>query len=265
MTAYVFVGPTLMASDARATWPDAVYLPPVRQGDVYRVFARLRPDAIGIIDGYFTHVPSVWHKEILHAMAEGIPVYGAASMGALRAAELVQFGMLGVGRIFEAYRDGMLEPYEEPFEDDDEVAVVHGPEETGYIALSEALVNVRCTLAEAALHGIIAPESRDRLARFGKALCYPERSYDAILARAKGQVPDDEIERLRLWLPDRKVDQKRVDAIDMLQGIRDGHVIPRTPYALAHTTYWERAKQAVESEDRMGGAGVSATGFHDSG
>jgi hypothetical protein len=87
MTAHVFIGPTLAAEEARAIWPDAVYMPPVRQGDVYRVVTRLRPDAIGIVDGYFAHVPSVWHKEILYALAEGVPVYGSASMGALRAAE----------------------------------------------------------------------------------------------------------------------------------------------------------------------------------
>ena len=35
--------------------------------------------------------------------------------------------MSGVGRIYEAFRDGILE-------DDDEVAVLHGPEELGYPA-----------------------------------------------------------------------------------------------------------------------------------
>ena len=44
-----------------------------------------RPRAIGIIDGYFQQVPSVWHKEILWAMAQGVHVFGSASMGALRA------------------------------------------------------------------------------------------------------------------------------------------------------------------------------------
>ena len=59
--------------------------------------------AIGIVDGYFEGVLSVWHKEILWAMAEGIHVFGSASMGALRAAELHPFGMHGTGRIFEAF------------------------------------------------------------------------------------------------------------------------------------------------------------------
>ena len=114
-------------------------MPPVAQGDVYRA-ALSRPRAIGIIDGYFSGAPSVWHKEILWAMSEGVPVFGAASMGALRAAELHEFGMRGIGRIFEAFRDGVLE-------DDDEVAVVHGPAEIGYLPASEAMVNIRATLA----------------------------------------------------------------------------------------------------------------------
>src|SRR5947209_16461006 len=123
MSVYVFTGPTLSAEEAR-TVLDAVYLPPVSQGDVYRVSFR-RPTAIGIIDGYFERIPAVWHKEILWAMSHGIHVFGSASMGALRAAELEAFGMEGVGAIFEAYRDGRLE-------DDDEVAVVHGPADVGY-------------------------------------------------------------------------------------------------------------------------------------
>src|SRR6202022_2251854 len=69
MTAYVFTGPTLSVEEARAGL-DAVYLPPVSQGDVYRV-GLLRPEAIGIIDGYFDQVPAVWHKEILWAMTHG--------------------------------------------------------------------------------------------------------------------------------------------------------------------------------------------------
>ena len=125
MTIFVFVGPTLRRDDVVATL-DAVCLPPVAQGDVYRVAER-RPRAIGIIDGFFSGAPAVWHKEILWALSEGIEVFGSASMGALRAAELHTFGMQGVGRIFEAYRDGLLE-------DDDEVAVVHGPAETGFVA-----------------------------------------------------------------------------------------------------------------------------------
>src|SRR5437867_11228242 len=141
MSVYVFTGPTLSAEEAR-TVLDAVYLPPVSQGDVYRVSFR-RPTAIGIIDGYFERIPAVWHKEILWAMSHGIHVFGSASMGALRAAELESFGMEGVGSIFEAYRTGA-------WGDDDEVAVAQAPAELGCRALSDAMVDSRHTLALAA-------------------------------------------------------------------------------------------------------------------
>ena len=57
----------------------------------------LAPDAIGIVDGFFHQQPSVWHREILYALSQGVPVFGGASMGALRAAELADYGMTGVG------------------------------------------------------------------------------------------------------------------------------------------------------------------------
>src|SRR5262245_35033808 len=132
----VFVGPTLSVQEA-TTVLDATYLPPAAQGDVLRA-ALQKPVAMGIIDGYFERIPSVSHKEILFAMKQEIYVFGAASMGALRAAELAQFGMEGVGEVYEAFRRGEIE-------DDDEVAVAHAHAEQGYRALSEAMVNIRAT------------------------------------------------------------------------------------------------------------------------
>ena len=138
--AIVFTGPTITPAEA-ARELDAVYRPPAAEGDVYRAAER-HPRAIGIIDGYFENVPAVWHKEILWAMSEGIHVYGSASMGALRAAELAAFGMVGIGTVFEAYRDGVLE--------DDEVAIVHADAEFDFRPASEAMVNIRATLEKAA-------------------------------------------------------------------------------------------------------------------
>jgi hypothetical protein len=119
--ACVFLGPSLPVAAARAEL-DAVYLPPVAAGDMFRLWQR-RPEAVGIIDGYFEHVPAVWHKEIMWIMARGVHVFGAAGLGALRAAELDAFGMRGVGRVYQAVKDGTLDR-------DDEVAVAweEGPD-----------------------------------------------------------------------------------------------------------------------------------------
>src|SRR5258708_4117885 len=104
--------PGVRPADPRFDWR-----PPVRQGELYRA-ALDRPAVIGVIDGYFEVTPTVWHKEILWAMTQGIHVFGAASIGALRAAELDVFGMRGIGRIYDDFRDGVLE-------DDDDVALLH--------------------------------------------------------------------------------------------------------------------------------------------
>ena len=251
MKACVFVGPTLRPEDLP---PDdrIVVLPPVAQGDVYRV-AQGRPTAIGIVDGYFEGVLSVWHKELLWAMAEGIHVFGSASMGALRAAELHPFGMVGTGRVFEAYRDRELE-------DDDEVAVIHGPPETGYVALSEAMVNIRRTLDEAACEGLIAPATRDHLVRIGKDLFYHDRTFDRLLGRAAEQsVSAEELDALRAWLPLGRVDQKREDALAMLQAIQALLASDPEPmqvdYALEWTEVWDDATATSAASTRPGAGG----------
>ena len=137
----VFVGPSLAAEAAAELFPVS-YRSPAAQGDILKA-VRDGARAIGLIDGYFEGVPAVWHKEILFALSSGVHVFGAASMGALRAAELAPFGMCGVGQIFAWYRDGVIDA-------DDEVALIHGPAETSFVSLSEPLVNVRATLIEAA-------------------------------------------------------------------------------------------------------------------
>jgi hypothetical protein len=236
MTAYVFTGPTLSPSDAREVL-DAVYLPPVAQGEVYEV-AQSGPTAIGIIDGYFQQVPSVWHKEILWAMAEGIHVFGSASIGALRAAELHQFGMRGVGRIFEAYRDGEIA-------DDDEVAVIHGPPELSYVALCEPLINMRCTLQAAVNACVISGRTHDRLIAIAKEVFYQQRTYEHLICLGFGAaLPQREIADFKAWLPQNRVDLKRSDALRMLHEMRrllDGASGPmEVSYNLENTETWSR-------------------------
>lgn len=239
MNACVFAGPTLPPRD-EARQRAATWLPPAQQGDVHRAVSLLRPRALGIVDGYFESVPSVWHKEILWAMRQGVHVFGAGSMGALRAAELAPFGMRGVGVVFEAYRDGVLDG--EPFEDDDEVAVAHGPPDSGYLAASEAMVNIRCTLARAERAGVIDAQARARLVALAKGLFFPERSYPRLLE----EIP---LPALAAWLPAGRVNQKRADALAMLEAMRaflDAEPGPaKACFHFEHTTLWERASAAM--------------------
>ena len=243
MTVYVFIGPTLTPEDVSSVVPDAVCLPPVAQGDVYRV-ARQRPRAIGIVDGYFSGAPSVWHKEILWALSQGIPVFGSASMGALRAAELHDFGMQGVGRIFEAYRDGELE-------DDDEVAVVHGPPETGFMVASEPMVNMRATLERAEAAGVISAPTRSQLESAAKSLFFPHRVWPNVLEAVVGDgLPDSERSKFEKWLPEGSVDRKREDALEMLVAMQ-ATVADNSAHAdfrFEQTHFWDDLVERVADE-----------------
>ena len=236
MSAVLFCGPTLGEGDL-ARYSHFRIRPPVRQGDLYAE-TQARPRVIGIVDGYFDGVPAVWHKEILWAIAMGIAVFGAASMGALRAAELHSFGMRGIGRIFEHYRDGVLT-------DDDDVALLHGPAESGYLKLSEPMVNIRATLERAVAEGIIDASMARMVADLAKAQFYQERSWRSVIEGATSVLPARSLERLRSWLPVGQVDQKRQDGLELLHAMdafltRDERQEPVT-YSFQWTQNWEDA------------------------
>jgi hypothetical protein len=238
MKVVIFAGPSLSASEGQREL-DALYLPPAAQGDLYRA-ARDKPVAIGLIDGYFERVPSVSHKEILWAMKEGVHVFGAASMGALRAAELVAFGMEGVGEIYEAFARG-------EFEDDDEVAVVHAAAEQGYRPLSEAMVNVRATLRAAEQAGVVSQEARGILEAFAKGRFHADRHWPALLAKARELgLGKQGVEGLRQFVAERRVDQKRLDALCLLRTLRarlEAGLPPKeVRYPFAHTDAWEHIR-----------------------
>ena len=247
MNIHIFAGPSLSPVDGR-TELDAIFQPPVSEGDVYRV-VRGNPVAIGIIDRYFERVPSVWHKEILYALSRGIHVFGASSMGALRAAELAPFGMEGVGAIFEAYRDGRLE-------DDDEVAVVHGPADIGFLPMSEAMVNIRRALSDARTAGVIGADTREYLETIAKEISYRDRNYANILSRSRERgVPEADLIAFQTWLPEGRVDQKREDALLMLRVMHErfqaGCERKSVHFHFEHTTLWEQAIQLAGKLDRV--------------
>jgi hypothetical protein len=122
-------------------------------------------------------------------------------MGALRAAELYQSGMRGVGRIFEMYRD-------EDVGADDEVAIVFDRETLR--PLTEPLVNVRCSVAAAERAGQLTPSVAAAIIAAARALPYQARTYRRILADA-GEALGTDIAKLAPVLDQH--DQKRLDAL----------------------------------------------------
>lgn len=141
--------------------------------------AECAPSTLVLLDGYYYTVPSVTHKELLYALDAGVRVIGAASLGALRAVELAPFGMEGTGRVFEAYRSGVLDG-------DDEVALLHAAAEHGYRPTTVALVEVRFALERLVAEGAVAADTAGRLIDSLKALPFTARDLARIeeLARS---------------------------------------------------------------------------------
>jgi len=179
----VYLGPTLPVAEARSIL-DATYLDPVQQGDVHRVLAHdPLPAAIGIVDGLWGTVPTVWLCELRYALHRGVRCYGAGSLGALRAVELADEGMVGVGTVYAAFQAGGLE-------DDDEVAVAQAGVEDGWRAASAAMVDIRATLAAAVRARAIEAGKADRIVRAAKRRHFADRMWPEGLERVSVKAED---------------------------------------------------------------------------
>jgi hypothetical protein len=218
MKAVVFLGPSLELDEARRILPDAVYLPPVAQGDLITALADHAPEVVGIVDGVFYQALPVWHKEIVYALEVGVRVLGAASMGALRAAECDAFGMVGVGEVYRRYASAMLAA-------DDEVALAHADADHGWQKLSEPLVNVRATLEAEIKAGRVDASAAEAFVAAARPIWFPKRTvaYLAEAARAAGVAAAD-VDRIVEALLERYVDVKRADALELLETIASGSV-----------------------------------------
>ncbi|MCX4723636.1 TfuA-like protein [Streptomyces sp. NBC_01306] len=235
-TRHLFIGPS---APGFVPPPGIVVRPPVAAGDLLAL-PLTAGDTVGIVDGYFHQVRAVPHKEILALLDRGVTVLGAASTGALRAAELDTFGMRGVGQIYEDYRCGRLDA-------DDEVALLHGPPESGYRAMSEPLVNIRACLAAAVRDGVCTPEAAERIIAALRSVPYALRSYQRFpeLAGTSGLDPGALAALGRHCARNRR-DVKRADALALVEalcadarsgesaerpdGDRTGDPVPRTVF-----------------------------------
>lgn len=190
---YVFTGPTVPRDDALLSAPGIRVRPPVRHGDL---FGLGRGDTAVLVDGVYHQAAALRHKEILAALASGVRVIGAASIGALRAAELEPFGVEGVGQVFDAVRSGLLTS-------DAEVAVGQDPNDA--TAVTWPLVNVREVLhAGMAAEVLTAADAQRLLVALGRVY-YAQRSSAAMRAvcRREGAA------RFAQWLAEQRAADAR--------------------------------------------------------
>jgi hypothetical protein len=171
-TVGVFAGPSLPITD-RLVAAGLTYLPPAARGDVAAAAERF--EAVLLIDGVFHQAIAPSAKEML-AACRRVPVFGAASMGALRAAECRKFGAIPLGAIAGWYAAGVIDG-------DDEVAVLMDP--ATLRALSVPSVNVRYVARLAARRGVLrAAEAHAWANRARREIFYADRSWRGAIALA---------------------------------------------------------------------------------
>ena len=133
---------------------------------------------IGFVDGAIEHRSRVPLRELREAVATPeVEVFGAASMGAVRAVQLESKGMRGVGRVFRLLRRGSLT-------DNDEVYVLHAPAALRYRCLTLPLVNIRYTLRSLRRYGHLQAADEHAITEYMRDVPWFDRDRHSLSAAA---------------------------------------------------------------------------------
>ncbi|MBB4294267.1 hypothetical protein GGE16_006367 [Rhizobium leguminosarum] len=235
----IFAGPTLHGAILPSN-TDYELRPPARQGDFFRAIQD-GANIIGLIDGIYEYVPAIWHKEILFGLSQGVHIFGAASMGALRAAECSAFGMVGLGEIYEGFASGVLE-------NDADVAQSHAPAEMGFLPLSEPLVNVRATISQCLQRAQITSAEHDQLQNAAVGIFFKDRTYRRVVRSAIQDA--DRVGAVLAVLRANNVNLKLRDAqllVETVISMPDCRFIPEFSWRFEATSVWNAMFPTIES------------------
>lgn len=225
MKIVAFAGPSLAATD-RAAHPDVDWRPPAEAGDLLRLCAA-EGDIVCLIDGYFDYRPAVRHKELLLLLSRGVTILGASSIGALRAAEMDSLGMIGIGPIYRAFASGRLYA-------DDEVALIHAPEEWAWKALSLPLVDCRAELHRSVKSRFLRPEEAREAFRAARSIHYADREWQRLL----GETGLSGLRQKAIldWIQAFGISRKRLDALACIDAAQKGQFRRQPPPLMVRTS-----------------------------
>lgn len=166
----IFAETSITHAEIKTHLPHARLHTSAKTGDILRVIPE--SNIIILIDGNFDFTNSVWHKEILCALEKGITVIGTSSMGALRAAELDAFGMIGSGFAYECYKNNITD-------DDSEVAI-------NYYRLGNQMIqtipsiNIRATCEALINNKLCTQQAACELFNSAHNIFYKRRTWQAL-------------------------------------------------------------------------------------
>ncbi|MEH2520982.1 hypothetical protein V1279_006555 [Bradyrhizobium sp. AZCC 1610] len=205
----VFTGLSLSQEEAM-TLLAAEVRPPVKRGDLDQLSDGT---VAAIIDGELSGGSVVPLDEIRRALRRGVKISGAASVGALRAYEAREDGMVGLGWVYQAYCTGRIRGI-------DEIAAIYDP--VSYRSLTIPLVNVRfCLERLTTLRGISAEEAHHAMVSL-KQLSIGKRDRRTIVLRLSALLGRDRVRKMLRLVRPAGDDVKKSDAYELLRILAKG-------------------------------------------
>ena len=221
----IFIGPSLNHDKARRIF-QADYRAPAKKGDLMMLLTSYSKSAeepnstnfVGLVDGLFLQDYPPTPIEVYQLLSnKNFHVVGGASIGALRAIELEKFGMVGIGKIFELFRNGATDA-------DDEVAVTF-QQGAGEDIQSEAMIDIRFNLFVACRKQIITDRVKRAIAKTAKSIYFPYRNYTHVLEQTRLDFPElsTQLDSFSAYINENRLSLKEHDAIKVVEYIKNAY------------------------------------------
>ena len=133
-------------------------------------------------------------------------------MGALRAAELEKDGMIGIGKIFQAYKSGNVDS-------DAEVAMIFSAKD--YMPLSEPLIHIRFFVQDMIQKQVLSNGEGSTILEVSKNIYFPSLSFSKVFDKIQCCINNEKIEYMKNYYNSHKEEYniKKKDAKELLNYI----------------------------------------------
>lgn len=211
----IFTGPSISKQEIQQMLSfDVEIKNPIKRYDLENI--PNQQELIAIIDGVFFSQLAVSAREIIILLKKGITILGSSSMGALRAAELNIYGMLGIGDVYEMYKSKEVQS-------DDEVALIFTKDT--YRAISEPVINIRYSIKKAIERGILNNQEGEKIIEVARSVYFPKLNYYGLFMLLENVIPQNTLEQYKGFVEANRemLDVKRQDAIRLIKYINNNY------------------------------------------
>lgn len=243
----IYCGLSIDAETVQSIIPTAMVCPPIKRCDLLKDIDE-HYDIVGIIDGEFYNALATTPAEVIDALRCGIKVYGSSSIGALRAVECQEYGMIGVGEIFkhisnlDFFRDDFLaQGYSDASRQNEKIFKT-----TTYIDLYYILKSLKDA-------GIITVAEKEQIIEYFAGIYFPNRTEShltsIILQKEKDPQQKERLLKIVSQCFSEKLffSQKQNDAIVLLRRILEDITLVNNKnqqLMLIQKEQWDKSKRA---------------------